>query len=71
MTTGDLYQAGYLGLNYYIVGHRLKLMSGLEYARLGGEDTWTGSLALRLFWGPHSSGPFPMAQMLDGIWDAD
>lgn len=71
MTTGDLYQAGYLGLNYYIVGHRLKLMSGLEYARLGGEDAWTGSLALRLFWGPHSSGPFPMAQMLEGIWDAD
>lgn len=71
MTTGDLYQAGYLGLNYHLVGHRLKLMSGIEHARLGGESAWTASAALRLFWGPHSPGPFPMAQMLDGIWDWD
>ncbi|MBY0399237.1 OprO/OprP family phosphate-selective porin [Myxococcota bacterium] len=69
MSTGELYQAGYLGLNYYILGHRLKLMSGIEYATLGGDHVWTGSLAVRLFWGPDSSGPFPMAQQLEGTWD--
>ncbi len=51
MTVGDLYQAVYLGLNRYIVGHRLKLMSGIEYATLGGEDCWTASVAVRLFLG--------------------
>jgi phosphate-selective porin OprO and OprP len=36
---GDDYHAFYLGLNYYIHGHGLKLMSGLEYATLdGGSD---------------------------------
>jgi phosphate-selective porin OprO/OprP len=68
MTAGDLYQAAYLGLNRYIVGHRLKLMSGVEYATLGGEDCWTASVAVRLFWGPQSRGPFPMAQTLPGTW---
>ncbi len=68
MTTGDLYQAAYLGLNRYIVGHRLKLMSGIEYATLGGEDCWTAFMAVRLFWGPHARGPFPMAQTLPGTW---
>jgi len=68
MTVGDLYQAVYLGLNRYIVGHRLKLMSGIEYATLGGEDCWTASVAVRLFWGPQSRGPFPMAQTLPGTW---
>ncbi len=68
MTAGDLYQAVYLGLNRYIVGHRLKLMSGVEYATLGGEDCWTASVAVRLFWGPQSRGPFPMAQTLPGTW---
>ena len=68
MTAGDLYQAAYLGLNRHIVGHRLKLMTGVEYATLGGEDCWTASVALRLFWGPHTRGPFPMAQTLPGTW---
>lgn len=36
---GEDYHAFYLGLNYYIHGHNLKLMSGLEYATLdGGSD---------------------------------
>ncbi|MGK0189462.1 MAG: phosphate-selective porin OprO/OprP [Verrucomicrobiales bacterium] len=36
---GEDYHAFYLGLNYYIHGHGLKLMSGLEYATLdGGSD---------------------------------
>ncbi len=49
---GESYDAGYLGLNYYICGHKLKLMTGLEYASMdGGEDggdwegwTWTSGL---------------------------
>lgn len=64
LRTGDLYQAGYLGLNYYIAEHRVKLLTGVEYAALGGEHTWTGSVAVRVFWGPHSRGPFPMGQVL-------
>ena len=63
-TTGDFYQAVYAGLNYHLLGHRLKLMGGVEYAQLGDEEMWTASVALRLFWGPHSSGPFPMVKLL-------
>jgi phosphate-selective porin OprO and OprP len=66
LTTGDSYQAAYLGVNYHIAAHRLKLMAGVEYATLGGEDLWTAMTGLRLFWGPHSRGPFPMAQTLKG-----
>lgn len=65
MTTGDQYQAAYVGWNYYIAGHRLKLMTGLEYSELGTESAWTGSVAIRMFWGPQSRGPFPMRQTLD------
>jgi phosphate-selective porin OprO/OprP len=65
MTTGDQYQAAYVGWNYYIAGHRLKLMTGLEYSELGTESAWTGSVAIRMFWGPQSRGPFPMGQTLD------
>ncbi|RFC52816.1 MAG: Phosphate-selective porin O and P [Verrucomicrobia bacterium] len=68
MSTGDLYQAVYAGLNYHVAAHRIKLMSGMEYATLGGEDCWTVSVMLRVFWGPHSKGPFPMAQMLKGTF---
>lgn len=68
LTTGNLYQAAYAGVNYYIAGHRLKLLSGVEYATLGGRDSWTVMAAVRLFWGPHSKGPFPMAQTLDGAF---
>jgi hypothetical protein len=65
---GGRYQAGYLGVNYHIARHRLKLMSGVEYARLDDRDCWTASVALRFFFGPHSRGPFPMAQTLEGLW---
>jgi phosphate-selective porin OprO/OprP len=64
LTTGDLYQAGYLGANYYLAGHRLKLLTGVEYATLGGEDVWTVFTGIRVYWGPHARGPFPMAQVL-------
>lgn len=68
LSTGDLYQAGYLGLNYYIAGHRVKLMTGIEYSTLGHEDNWTASVAVRVFWGPHSRGPFPMGDTLPGTF---
>ena len=63
---GDLYQAAYFGVNYYIAKHRIKLMTGIEYATMGGEHTWTASTMVRFFFGPHSRGPFPMAQLLNG-----
>jgi hypothetical protein len=66
--TGDLYQAGCLGLNYYIARHRAKLMTGVEYSTLGGKDQWTAWTGIRIFWGPHSKGPFPMAQTLPGAF---
>jgi hypothetical protein len=69
LTSGDLYQAGYAGLNFHFFEHRVKLMTGVEYATLGGEHCWTGSVAIRFFFGPHSKGPFPMAQMLDPAFD--
>ena len=31
---GDEYNAGYLGVNYYFYGHRLKLQSGVEFGRM-------------------------------------
>ena len=61
---GDLYQAGYAGLNYYIAGHRFKLMNGIEYAEMNGQSLWTASLAVRVFWGPQASGAFPSNQLL-------
>lgn len=69
LTSGDLHQAGYAGLNFHFFEHRVKLMTGVEYATLGGEHCWTGSVAIRFFFGPHSKGPFPMAQMLDPAFD--
>ncbi len=64
VTNGDVYQSGYAGFNYYIAGHRIKLMNGIEYANMDGQDVWTASLAVRVFWGPNSNGPFPMAKTL-------
>ena len=53
---GDHYQALYTGLNYYLYGHKLKLMAGGEYARMkdkandGGEYSgWTWFGAIRLY----------------------
>lgn len=68
LTTGDHYQAAYGGLTYYIAGQRLKLMTGAEYAELGGKSEWTGMASVRLYWGPHSNGPFPMGKTLHGAW---
>jgi phosphate-selective porin OprO/OprP len=51
---GDAYFASYAGLNYYIDGHRLKLMSGVKYSHLdggpGGGDFngWTWLAGLRM-----------------------
>ncbi len=65
LTRGELYQAGYLGADYYVAAHRLKLMVGLEYARLDSRDVWTTSVAVRTFFGPHSRAPFPAAMLLE------
>lgn len=68
LPAGDLYQAAYLGFNYYIAAHRIKLISGIEYARMNDEDVVTASVGFRMFFGPHSSAPFPGNKMLDGVW---
>ena len=34
--SGDTYNAGYVGVNYYLYGDKLKLMTGFEYAKLDG-----------------------------------
>jgi predicted porin len=62
---GELYQAGYVGADYYLSAHRLKLMVGLEYAWLDDGDVWTTSVAIRTFFGPHSRAPFPAGSLLD------
>jgi phosphate-selective porin OprO/OprP len=61
---GDRYRALYAGMNYHFADHRIKLLTGVEYADMGGEHTVTASVAIRMFWGPHSRGPFPMATVL-------
>lgn len=35
---GNSYVSVYAGLNYYLYGHKLKLMNGVEYSHLGGGD---------------------------------
>lgn len=51
---GDLLASAYLGLNYYLYGHKLKLMSGVKYTYLdggsgGGDfDGWSGWIGLRM-----------------------
>jgi phosphate-selective porin OprO and OprP len=53
---GGSYHAGYLGLNYYIYGHKMKLMTGVEYSRMdGGSDGGdfegvTGLAGVRISW---------------------
>ena len=56
MGDGDHYQALYAGLNYFLYGHKLKLMMGAEYAHMkdaaddGGEYRgWTWFGAVRLY----------------------
>lgn len=36
--SGNTYASAYAGLNYYIYGHKLKLMNGIEYSHMGGGD---------------------------------
>ena len=46
---GNTYASAYAGLNYYMYGHKLKLMNGLEYSHMGGGeyDGYTFMSALR------------------------
>ena len=46
---GNTYMAHYVGLNYYIYSNKLKLMTGVEYAQMGGGsyDGFTGLAGLR------------------------
>jgi phosphate-selective porin OprO/OprP len=53
--TGDNYNAGYGGLNYYFYGHKFKLMTGVEYSKLkggtnAGWDGWTVLAGVRMNW---------------------
>ncbi len=55
--TGDTYHTGYLGVNYYIYSHKLKLMTGLQYESLAGgigpkagNNGWTAISGIRLYW---------------------
>ncbi len=68
MTTGDSYQAGYLGLNHYLAGYRVRALYGVEYSTLDDRDCWTFAVMFRVFFGPHSRGPFPMGDTLPGTF---
>lgn len=48
---GNTYVSGYLGLNYYFYGHKLKVMTGIEYSEMGGGtyDGYTAMTGLRMF----------------------
>ena len=41
-TEGDDYNAIYVGLNWYICGENLKLMTGIEWSSLGGDADYDG-----------------------------
>ena len=36
--SGNTYASAYAGINYYIYGHKLKLMNGIEYSHMGGGE---------------------------------
>jgi phosphate-selective porin OprO/OprP len=61
---GELYHALYLGMNLHLSKHRLKLMYGVEYAHMDGDEAWTASSMVRFYFGPHSGGAFPMNKIL-------
>jgi len=65
---GDAYQAVYLGLNHYLAGHRLKLLTGMEYARMNQRDSFMVWAGIRMFFGPHSNAPYPGNKLLKGRW---
>lgn len=68
MTSGDSYQAGYVGLNHYLAGYRVRALYGVEYSTLDDRDCWTFAVMFRVFFGPHSRGPFPMGDTLPGTF---
>ena len=68
LPSGDRYQATYLGLNYYLAGHRIKVLSGVEHARMNSRDAFTVFAGFRMFFGPHSNAPYPGNKLLKGIW---
>lgn len=68
LTNGDAYQALYLGLVHYIAGHRLKLIGGMEYARMNQRDTFMVFAGVRMFFGPQSNAPYPGNKLLKGRW---
>jgi phosphate-selective porin OprO/OprP len=68
LPSGNAYQAVYAGLNYHLVGHRAKIMTGVEYATMSGENTVTLWAGFRMFFGPDSDAPFPANKMLEGVW---
>jgi phosphate-selective porin OprO and OprP len=68
LPAGDLYQAVTLGANYYIAKHRLKLLTGVEYAKMNDDDAVTAYAGFRFFFGPHSSAAFPGNKMLPGAY---
>ncbi len=53
---GGTYNAGYLGINYFLYGHKLKLMTGVEFSNMdggsdGGDfDGVTGLAGVRIYW---------------------
>lgn len=54
---GDEYQEFYLGLNWYLYGHKLKLQTGIDYAYMedrandgGAYDGWGWITGLRVYW---------------------
>jgi len=53
--TGDQWFSGYAGLNYYLDGHSVKLMSGVKYSHMSGVpdsdsfNGWTWLAGLRMF----------------------
>jgi len=68
LPNGEHYQATYLGLNYYLAGHRIKLLTGMEHARMNNRDAFTLFAGFRMFFGPHSNAPYPGNKLLKGIW---
>lgn len=54
---GDRYDEGYLGVNCYLYGHRLKLQTGLQYAEMddrandgGAYSGWAWTAGIRVGW---------------------
>ena len=68
LPNGEHYQATYLGLNYYLAGHRIKLLTGMEHARMNNRDAFTVFAGFRMFFGPQSNAPYPGNKLLKGIW---